>query len=86
MVNQEIAKIFFEIGEFLEIQGVKFKPTAYQKAAINLDALEKSVKEIFEQQGNKGLEEIPGIGKSMAEKIEEYLNTGKIEAYDKLKK
>ena len=86
MKNQEIANIFYEIGDFLEMEGVQFKPYAYKKAAITLDALEEDVGEIYKQGGKKVLEKIPGIGESMAEKIEEYLKTGKIRYYEDLKK
>jgi DNA polymerase/3'-5' exonuclease PolX len=34
MKNKEIAKIFSEIAEYLEMEGVPFKPYAYQKAAL----------------------------------------------------
>lgn len=37
MKNQEIANIFYEIADFLEMEGVAFKPYAYQKAAITLE-------------------------------------------------
>ncbi len=86
MNNQELAKIFFEIAYFLEIEEVQFKPYAYQKAALNLESLERDVKEIYERGGIKALEEIPGVGESIAQKIEEYLKTGKIKYYEKFKK
>jgi len=68
------------------MEGAQFKPYAYKKAAITLDALEEDVGEIYKQGGKKVLEKIPGIGESMAEKIEEYLKTGKIRYYEDLKK
>ena len=86
MSNQELAKIFYEIGDFLEMDEVQFKPMAYQKAAVVLEGLEKNVQEIYKEGGIKALEKIPGVGKSIAEKIEEYLKTGKIKYYHKLKK
>jgi DNA polymerase (family 10) len=86
MKNQELAKIFYEISDFLEMEGVAFKPFAYQKAALTLENLKEDVEEIFKKGGRKALEEIPGVGKSIAEKIEEYLKTGKIKYYEKLKK
>jgi len=86
MKNQEIAKIFYEIADFLEMEGVQFKPYAYQKAALTLETLEKDVQEIYKVGGREALEKIPGVGKSMAEKIEEYLKTGKIKYYQDLKK
>lgn len=86
MKNQEIANIFYEIADFLEMEGVQFKPYAYQKAALTLETMEKDVGEIYKKGGIGALEEIPGVGKSMAEKIEEYLKTGKIKYYQDLKK
>ncbi len=86
MKNQEIAKIFYEIADYLEMEGVAFKPYAYQKAAITLETMEENVEDIYKRGGIKALEEIPGVGKSMAEKIEEYLKTGKIKYHQEFKK
>lgn len=86
MKNQEIAKIFYEIANYLEMEGVAFKPYAYQKAALTLEGLEKDVEEIYKEGRREALLKIPGIGESMAEKIEEYLKTGKIKYYEELKK
>ncbi len=86
MKNQEIANIFYEVADFLEMEGVQFKPSAYRKAAITLETLEKNVQDIYKEGGKGALEKIPGVGKSMAEKIEEYLRTGKIKYYEDLKK
>jgi DNA polymerase (family X) len=86
MRNQEIAKIFYEIAYFLEMESVKFKPFAYEKAALTLEGLEKDVEEIYKKEGFEGLKEIPGIGESIAKKIEEYLKTGKIQYYEDYKK
>ncbi|MFC1700555.1 hypothetical protein ACFLZ0_00170 [Patescibacteria group bacterium] len=86
MNNKKISKILYDIGRLLEIKGVKFKPKAYQKAAQVLESLKEDVIAIHEKQGLKGLKKIPGIGKSIAEKIEEYIKKGKIKYYEKLKK
>jgi DNA polymerase (family 10) len=86
MKNQEIANIFYEIADFLEMEGVQFKPYAYQKAAITLETLEEDVEEIYKRDGLEGLKKIPGVGESIALKIEEYLKTGKIKYYQQLKK
>ncbi len=86
MKNQEIAKIFNEIALFLEIEGVAFKPYAYEKAAISLYALQDDVSQIYLKGGRKALEEIPGIGKAMSDHIEEYLTKGKIKFYEDFKK
>jgi DNA polymerase (family 10) len=84
--NQELAQIFSEIAEFLEMEDVAFKPYAYQKVAIVLEDLEIDIEEIYKTGGKKALEKISGIGKNIADKIEEYLKTGKIKYYQELKK
>ena len=86
MKNQEIAKILYEMANFLEMEKVAFKPYAYEKAAINLEAMEEDVKEIYERGGLKSLKEIPGVGENIAKRIEEYLKTGKVKYYEALKK
>jgi DNA polymerase (family 10) len=86
MVNKEIAKIFHEISEYLEMDGVPFKPYAYQKAAITLETLKDDVKDLYNQGGLKALKAIPGVGESMALKIEEYIKTGKMHYYEEFKK
>ena len=86
MVNQELAKIFYEIADYLKMEEVAFKPYAYQKAAITLETLEEDVEKIYKKGGIIALEEIPGVGKSIAEKIEEYLKTGRIKYYEEFKK
>lgn len=83
MKNQEIAKILYEIADLLEIEGVEFKPRAYRKAAQNIESLSVDIEELYK----KGqLEKIPGVGKSIAEKIKEYLETGKVKKLEKLRK
>ena len=86
MKNQEITKMLHGIADYLEMEGVAFKPHAYQKAAIALETLEENVEDIYKKGGINALEEIPGVGKSIAEKIEEYLKTGKIRYYEEFKR
>ena len=85
MINQEINKILYELGELLEIKGIAHKPSAYRKAARALESLREDISLLYKKDGKKGLEKIPGIGKSIAKKIEEYLKKGKIDYYEKLK-
>ncbi len=83
MKNLEIAKIFMEIADLLEIKDENpFRIRAYRRAAQNLESLTRDIAE----EAEKGtLEEIPGIGKDLASKIEEYLGSDKIQFYEKLK-
>ena len=85
MINKKISQILREIAELLEIKGVAYKPRAYRKAASVLESLEKDIAEIYKKEGISGLEEIPGVGKSIAKKIEEYLKKGKVKYYKELK-
>jgi len=86
MKNQEIAHVLFEIGDFLELTEVPFKPQAFKQAAITIDNMEKDISDVYKEEGIKGLEKIPSIGKSIAKSIEEYLKTGKIKYLKELKK
>ncbi|MGC9968302.1 MAG: DNA polymerase/3'-5' exonuclease PolX [Minisyncoccia bacterium] len=84
--NQSIAELLREIGEYLAMQEVPFKPRAYEKAAGIIEGLEEEVADIYMRGGLKALEEIPGVGVSIAEKIEEFIKTGKVKYYEGLKK
>lgn len=78
MKNEKLAQIFYRIAELLEIKGISFKPRAYRKAAESLKNLTEDVSIIYKERGIKGLEKIPGVGKSIALKIEEFLKTSKV--------
>lgn len=83
MKNSEISKIFNDIADMLEIKGENpFRIRAYRRAAMNIEGLSKDVSEISKEE----LLKIPGIGQDLAGKIDEYLKTGKIQAYEELKK
>jgi DNA polymerase (family 10) len=83
MKNQQIAKIFNEIAELLELKGENvFRIRAYRRAAQNLDGLSKDVSTLSEEE----LTALPGIGKDLAGKVREYLGTGKIAKHEELKK
>lgn len=84
--NQLISKIFREIAIYLSMEDVPFKPQAYEKAANAIGSLEEEAVEIYRKGGVKALENIPGVGVSMAEKIEELVKTGKIKYFEDLKK
>jgi len=84
--NKEIALVCGEIAYFLEMEGVAFKPKAYEKVAAVIFDLSEDVFELYLQGGLGALENIPGIGVSIAEKIEEFFKTGKIKYLEGLKK
>lgn len=84
--NQAIAEILRGIATYLEMQDVPFKPRAYQKVAVVLDELEEQAADMYKKDGVDALKKIPGVGVSIAEKIEEFLKTGRIAYYEQLKK
>jgi DNA polymerase (family X) len=83
MKNREIAAIFNEIADYLEIKNDNpFRIRAYRRASQNLEGLSRNVADMTEDD----LTKIPGIGKDLAAKIIEYLKTGRITAHEELKK
>lgn len=84
MRNQEIAKLLYDIADLLEIKGeMIFKIRAYRRAA---QAVESMVEDIEDAWKNGKLDDIPGVGRGIAEKIEEYLKKGKSKYLHELKK
>lgn len=82
MKNTEIAGIFNNIADLLEIKGENpFRIRAYRKAAFIITALGKDISSLSEAE----LLELPGVGHDLAAKIEEYVKTGRMAAYEKLK-
>lgn len=86
MKNQELSKIFFQMADYLETEGVSFKPYAYKRAALALDSLKEDVGELYRNGGTNALKEISGVGEGIAKAIEEYLKSGKIKQFEELKK
>jgi DNA polymerase (family 10) len=85
MKNFEAALILRNISILLEMDDVPFKPRAYEKAALSIEALEEDIEEIYAKNGIKGLKQIPGVGASIAEKIEELIKTGNLQYYEELR-
>jgi len=84
MRNFEVAKIFNEIADILEIKDENpFRIRAYRRAAQNIEALTEAVEELA-QSGS--LEKVPGIGKDLALKVQEILSTGGLKYLEDLKK
>ncbi|MGA3020352.1 MAG: DNA polymerase/3'-5' exonuclease PolX [Candidatus Micrarchaeales archaeon] len=88
MYNTKIAELLSEIADMLELEGEerKFEVLAYRKASITIGSLQEDIGEIYKKKGIEGLMELPGVGKGIAGRIKEYVETGKILKYDELKK
>jgi len=84
MKNLEVAELLRRIAQLLEIKGdLIFKIRAYEKAALVIENLDEDIENVWK----KGrLDDISGVGKALTEKISEFLETGKSEYYEKLKK
>jgi DNA polymerase (family 10) len=84
MNNRQLADTFTLIANLSEIKGeVIYKTLAYRRAAENLAGLSREASEYWKE---GKLEEIPGVGKAIAEKIDELQRTGKLQFLEKLKK
>lgn len=86
ITNREIAKILFEMAALFEMQEVAFKPRAYEKASVGIESLGEEAAALYQSGGLKRLMEIPGVGRGIAEHLEELFKTGHFKEYDALKK
>ena len=85
MQNAQLARLFDEIADLLEIQGANaFRVRAYRNASRTLESLSESVATIAEG-GVKELTELDGIGKDLAEKIIVAVETGTIPQLEELR-
>jgi DNA polymerase (family 10) len=84
MKNSEIAHIFQDIADLLEIKGeIVFKVRAYQKAARAIENLPQEITSMVE--AGKDLKDILGVGEAISGKIAEIVKTGKLQYYENLK-
>ena len=82
-VNQELAALFSSMaGLLVARQENPYKVRAYRKAAETIRDLPEGISEVW-QRG--ALQTLPGIGKELASKIQEFLTAGRIRAYEELK-
>lgn len=82
MKNQELADIFNRIADIMEYRGdLVFKINAYRRAARALEGLSQDIAQLAR---SDELEKIPGIGRAIAAKIREYLNTGRMAKYEEV--
>ncbi|MGC8652226.1 MAG: DNA polymerase/3'-5' exonuclease PolX [Candidatus Micrarchaeia archaeon] len=88
MYNKLIADIFNEIAALLSVDEKvsKFEVRAYQKAALTISTLQEPIEDIYASGGKAALQKLPGIGPTLAERIIEYIKTGRIEKYEALKR
>ena len=86
MDNKNIAQIFQEIGDILEIRGEdRFRVNAYHNAAMSILSHPKDLRDIVEEDPRL-LEKIPAIGRNMMEHIVELISTGECKEFAKIRK
>jgi DNA polymerase (family 10) len=85
MTNQQIAHRFNQMASLMEVRGEDpFRLRSYRMAAEAIETWPAEMAEIARDQGLQGLLEIPGVGKALAGKIIELVDTGSFEAWDRL--
>ena len=81
--NKDLAEKLNDIADILDIEGVKWEPRAYRTAALTISGLSEDISTVYKE---GRLLELEGVGKSIANSIKEYIETGKIGKYTDLKK
>jgi DNA polymerase (family 10) len=85
MQNAAVVKIFEELADLLEIQNANpFRVRAYRNAARTLETLPESLADIAKD-ANRSLEDLPGIGHDLAEKIKTIITTETLPQLDELR-
>ncbi len=83
MNNRQVANIFSAMADMLDIQGANYhRVMAYRRATENIFTLSRRLEEIWQ---DEELMSIPGIGSTLASRIDELMRTGDLEAYQDLK-
>src|SRR6476659_49163 len=83
LTNGDLARIFHEIGDILELKGeLVFKTVAYHRAA---DAIGRSPVDVVSAYRSGKPPDIPGVGKAISDKILELATTGHMAYYDRLR-
>jgi DNA polymerase (family 10) len=83
LTNAELARIFHEIGDMLEVQGeLVFKTVAYHRAA---DAIEHSPVEVARAYREGHPPRIEGVGEAISKKLQELADTGHLAYYEQLR-
>jgi len=83
--NEEIADLLDRVADLLQAQEANpFRIRAYQQAAQEVRKMDRPVVSVIEQENREGLEQVPGIGRSLASSILEYVRTGRLRFLDRL--
>jgi DNA polymerase (family 10) len=85
MTNEEIARRFERLALLLEIRGEdKFRVRSYRNASEMIETWPTPVEKIAREEGARGLQTIPGVGKAISAKIVELVERGTFDAWERL--
>jgi DNA polymerase (family X) len=85
MDNEQIARRFNRMASLMEIRGEdSFRVRSYRMAAEAIETWPTPLAKIAAKEGGAGLQEIPGVGKAIAGKILEMIETGTFAAWERL--
>jgi len=85
MDNEEIARRFNRLALIMEIRGDdRYRVRSYRNAADMIETWPTQMATIAAEEGAKGLQTIPGVGKAISGKILELLERGTFAAWEKL--
>jgi DNA polymerase (family 10) len=83
MNNQDVARVFNDLADYLEVQGeVVYKVLAYRKAATSIADLGRDINELA---AAGELRTIPGVGQAIADKLASLLSTGTFDLWDRVR-
>ena len=83
LTNGDLARLFHDIGDMLEVKGeLRFKTVAYHRAA---DAIGQSPVDLASAYRDGKAPKVPGVGTAIADKIRELATTGRMAYYEKLR-
>ena len=83
LANGDLARIFHEIGDILELKGeIPFKTVAYHRAA---DAIARAAFDVASAYGAGDRRPIPGVGQAISDKITELARTGRLAYHERLR-
>lgn len=84
--NQEVAAKLREAADLLELQGANpFRVSAFRRAGASVAQLPRDIREVAQEQGSAGLEDIPNVGRGIAAAIIEIVSTDRWGRLDRLR-
>jgi DNA polymerase (family 10) len=85
MTNEELARRFFRLAALMELRNDDpFRLRSYRNAAEAIETWPTPLETIATEEGVAGLQTIPGVGKAIADKIMQLLDSGTFDAWEKL--